>query len=190
MHPQEKSVKPQLLMRRPHLDKLPELVLPAAYAERCYQAGDDAAWCEIISESFEEAWSVERFQEYMQGDSAYKPERIRFICDQQGTPCATTSAYRRLERYGADAGYIHMVGVLKREAGKRLGYASSLAALHQFKRESCHNAVLQTDDFRLAAVKTYINLGFVPEIIDDNQYQRWQDVYKILKLDAPATIFA
>ncbi len=183
------ALKPQLIMRRPNLDGLPdELSLPEGYSERHYQEGDAEAWSEIITESFEEEWGVERFKEYMLGDVSFKPERIRFICNADGKPVGTTSAFRRDDKYGPDCGYVHMVGVLKSEAGKRLGYAVNVAVLHQFKREGCPDAVLQTDDFRLPAIKTYINLGFLPDIVDDNQYQRWRDIYKLLKVDAPEII--
>ena len=38
-----------------------------------------------------------------------------------------------------------------------------LAALYEFARMGLTDAVLETDDDRLAAIKTYQNLGFQPE---------------------------
>ena len=41
-------------------------------------------------------------------------------------------------------------------------------------------AVLQTDDFRIPAVKTYLKLGFEPLIVHENQPKRWKDVFSAI----------
>lgn len=174
----------QLCMRCSRLNNLPDLCLPDGYSERSYREGDVQAWCQIISESFEESWDAARFKDYMLGDAAFRPERIRFLINAAGVPCATASAYRR-HKYGPDSGYVHMVGVLSSEAGKRLGYAISLRVLQLFREEGCCDAVLQTDDFRLAAIKTYLNLGFQPLLVEEGQRDRWEKVYTELKLAVP-----
>jgi len=38
-------------------------------------------------------------------------------------------------------------------------------------------AALHTDDFRLAAIQTYLNLGFSPMIAGENHRARWNTVY-------------
>ena len=49
---------------------------------------------------------------------------------------------------------------------------------------------LQTDDFRLAAVRQYLRLDFVPLLVDENQRQRWRDVFQALGQPALAERFA
>ncbi len=39
---------------------------------------------------------------------------------------------------------------------------------------------LCTDDWRLPAVKTYLNLGFEPEIIHESHPARWKAVFETL----------
>jgi len=73
---------------------------------------------------------------------------------------------------------LHMVGVAKKHTGKGLGFQVSLAALHQMAKEGSEFAVLQTDDFRLPAIKTYLKLGFKPVIVDENQIERWNAIFK------------
>ncbi len=72
------------------------------------------------------------------------------------------STANRLEKF------LHMVGVLPSHGGKGLGFQVSLAALRQMKREGFTQSVLETDDFRIPAIVTYLKLNFQPEIIHDN----------------------
>jgi len=76
------------------------------------------------------------------------------------------------------------VGVLPGHQGKHLGAKVSLAALRRFVEEGRIDAVLQTDDFRLPAIRTYLRLGFEPLPIHENQRQRWRAVFdEILRPD-------
>ena len=40
--------------------------------------------------------------------------------------------------------------------------------------------MLDTDDFRMAAIKTYLNLGFVPVYVEEGQPKRWSDIFEQL----------
>lgn len=166
------QLSPQLVMKRPNLNGLEPVVLPKGYFFRSFRDGDEAAWERIIAESFERTID---FNQRMRNDPAFQPTRIQFIT-YQDTPVATASAWY-MEKYGPDLGYIHMVGVLPSHQGKRLGYWINLVALHYFLAENRDGAVLQTDDFRLAAIKTYIRLGFEPYLIHENQRERWNNIF-------------
>jgi mycothiol synthase len=71
------------------------------------------------------------------------------------------------------SGYVHWVGADPAHRGKRLGYLASLATLHEFVRLGCKDAVLETDDFRLPAIKVYFKLGFAPEYRHATHAPRW-----------------
>jgi len=164
---------PQLCMRRPTLDDLPEIVLPDGYSLRASQERDGRHWARIIRESFgDPGFDESRFKSEMKGHPSYLSERIFFVSAANGTPCATASAYRS-EAFGEDVGYLHFVGVCPAQAGRRLGAAVSLAALKKFAAEGLQSAVLETDDFRLAAIKTYFRLGFSPFIRHGSHPSRW-----------------
>ncbi len=167
---------PQLCMRRLPLDDLPEIVLPDGYSLRTSQEGDGRHWARIVQESFrnasfDESW----FKREMQGHPAYVPEWIFFVCAADGMPCGTASAYRS-EAFGKDVGYLHMVGVCPSHGGRKIGFAVSLAALHRFRFEGLSTAVLETDDFRLPAIKTYFHLGFSPFVRHRSHPARWDAV--------------
>ncbi len=162
--------KAQLLMVREQLGILPPLQLPEGYTVRSLRPGDEAAWERIIVASF---GGEHHFHKVMATDEPYKPERVWFVCDANDVPVATASAWYR-PQWKEQTGYVHMVGLMPDQAGKKLGYWVSLAVLHQFIREGRTRAVLHTDDFRIPAIKTYLNLGFLPELSADDHLERWK----------------
>lgn len=167
---------PQLCMKRARLDDLPTIELPAGYSLRTSREGDGAHWARILREAFaDDRFDEAAFEREMRANPSYRPERIFFVCAPDGLPCATASAYRR-EDYGNDTGYLHYVAVCPAHAGRHLGAAASLAALWQMRAEGLQSAVLQTDDFRLAAIATYRRLGFEPLIVNESHPERWKAV--------------
>jgi mycothiol synthase len=173
---------PQLCMKRHTLDDLPEIELPPGYTIRTSQDGDGPHWGRIIRESFGmETIDDSHFERHMKSHPSFRPDRVFFICGPDGVPCGTASAFQ-FERFGPSTGYLHFVGVCPAHAGKRLGFAASLAALHRFRSDGFASAALQTDDFRLSAIKTYLRLGFVPVIVNENQTKRWDVVLGALEL--------
>lgn len=164
----------QLFMRRPNLDDLPAIPhLPDGYTLRERREGDDEALAALLALTFEDAnWSAERVrQEFVDSSHVQK----MFVIDYNGVPVATASAALRPEAY-PDSGYVHYVAAHPEHGGKRLGYIASLAVLHEFVRLGCRDAVLETDDFRLPAVRTYLNLGFIPETRHESHPARWAAV--------------
>lgn len=171
-------------MKRPTLEDLPDIALPPGYTVRTSRAGDGVHWARIIRESFaNDSFTEAQFEQGMMGHPAYRPDRIFFVCAPDGLPCGTASAYRS-DAAGPDMGTLHYVGVCPGHAGMRIGAVVSLMVLRKFRSEGLAGAVLLTDDFRLPAIKTYLNLGFAPMIVDANQPARWASVFA--KLGIPA----
>ena len=179
------KLTPQLCMKRDNLEWLPPVVLPEGYTLRTSNAGDGPSWALILNEAFGGERNEDSFRKEMVEHPAYRAERIFFICTLDGEPCATASAYRQQE-WGA-SGYVHYVATRPSHAGKRLGYQVSLAVLHKFREDGLHDAVLQTDDFRVPAIKTYLHLGFHPLLVHANQEERWQTLFRMLAI-LPGTI--
>lgn len=180
--------KPQLKMLRPDLDGLPEIRLPEGYSVRSYLPGDSQAWSNIIGESFKKTAADFDFDKIMRSDPAFRERRIWFIIF-EGNPVATASAFIQ-PGFMRLAGMIHYVGALAGHEGKKLGYWVTLAALRCMSAEGWGRAWLATDDFRLPAIKTYLNLGFVPLLVDEGQRARWRNVFAELKLPAASEMHA
>lgn len=78
---------------------------------------------------------------------------------------------------GEGVGYVHFVGTHPEHAGKSLGYWMTAACLHEFRRLGLPAAVLHTDDHRIPAVKTYLKLGFAPDLDAHPSYRsRWDRI--------------
>jgi mycothiol synthase len=174
---------PQLVMRRVHLRDLPAVAPPTGYAVRHFRPGDEPAWEKIIAETFETTNFV--FNTTMKASPAFQPERVWFIT-RDDQPVATASAWLE-PRFGPVIGTLHMVGVRPGHQGRQLGFWVSLAALHRLVAEGRIEAALQTDDFRVPAVKTYLRMGFEPLLVNDNQRERWRRLFqKISRPDLAA----
>ncbi|OAO89192.1 hypothetical protein AXX17_ATUG03440, partial [Arabidopsis thaliana] len=153
----------KLWMRLDSLDELPKLSIPAGYTLRTYRQGDDQSWEQIVQSSFFEPIA---FAQKVASRPSYRPERVIFLC-QEDNPVATASALNLEEPAPGNAGednlgYLHMVAALPSHAGHGLGRTVTLGALHRMKEDGKHSALLKTDDFRLPAIHTYLQLGFKP----------------------------
>ena len=182
VHGREEIEFPQLELCRPHLDDLPAITLPPGYRLRTYRPGDEVAWGQIMSRAFSPYWNLQRFRTLIQPHFGFRPERVFFVCQDErpvGSACAFN--WPGLE---AAVGFIHMLAVLESHCGLGLGQALTLACLRRFREEGAfRSALLQTESFRLPAIKHYLRLGFQPVLVRDWQRERWRQVLRRLGLE-------
>lgn len=164
---------PQVVMRRVNLQNIPPLQLPEEYSIRSFCEGDERHWENLLNVAFDK--TDFDFDKAMRSDVAFMPERVLFVVH-KNVPVATASAWQ-VERFGPVIGYLHMVAALPEHRGKNLGFYISVAVLKHFCDEGRMEAVLQTDDFRLPAIKTYLKAGFEPLLIHENQKDRWIKIF-------------
>lgn len=67
--------------------------------------------------------------------------------------------------------------------GKKLGTIVAATVTNKLAKEGCENPLLSTDDFRLAAIRIYLELGWRPYLYKPDMKQRWDDTYIRLGLD-------
>lgn len=174
-----KKMARQLRMVRPNLKDLPKLELPSGYHLRTYQDGDEVHWANIISDSFGgRTRTAQDTQNEITRRDVFVHDGLYFITHQD-IPIATACAWRQTVDE-TDVGYVHMVGVVGEHTGKKLGKWVSLAVLFYFQENGFICSMLDTDDFRIPAIKTYLNLGFIPVYVDETQMQRWKDIFNTL----------
>ncbi len=172
----------QLRMERSDLTHLPEIEIPEGYALRIYQADDEVHWARIINATFGGKRTAQSARHELMERSQFRPEGLFFVT-YSGKPVGTACAW--IEPGQTEIGSLHMVGVEAEHQGHRLGRLVSLAVLHYLRNQSIQRAMLDTDDFRLPAIKTYINLGFIPLYREPSQPERWRRVYAELGLEMP-----
>ena len=167
----------QLSMRRESAPvksrELPQGYFYEAYSGQRAQIDD---WLELCFEALiptkEEKWFMDTILQYPD----LCPERDLFFVIEQSTGrrVATTAAVC----HGKE-GYIHMVAAAPDIRGKGIGHAMLRYALQMLEARGCMYSVLTTDDFRLAAIKTYLDAGFMPVIEQDPESDvrmRWEKV--------------
>ena len=160
---------PQLRMKRDDLLGLPALDLPAGYrleratAEQAPEVGACAG------AAFGEPWGEEWARKTLFEDPTV--DSVLVIRAEDGQIAATATARSIPDR--PEVGYVHFVGTRPEHTGRALGYLATLAVLHEFVRLGKTSAVLDTDDHRTAAIKTYRRLGFEPWMTDPSHPDRW-----------------
>lgn len=171
----------QLRMARPDLENLPKMELPTGYGMRTYREGDEAHWARIISDSFGgRQRTAQDAEKEITNQDVFVPDGLYFAMH-RGIPVGTACAWRQ-SIDEKEVGDVHMVGVVAEHTGHKLGKWVSLAVLIYLRDHGFKYAMLGTDDFRIPAIKTYLNLGFVPVYVDDDQPERWRAIFEKLKL--------
>ena len=171
----------QLRMIRTNLLNLPEIKMPPGYRLRTYQENDNWHWANIINSSFGGDRTDADTREQIVDRPEFEPTGL-FFSTYQDQPVGTACAWKWNGADEKEVGQLHMVGVMPEHSGYRLGKWVSLAVLHYHRQQGFKCAVLGTDDFRLPAIKTYLNLDFMPIYVDDDQPERWQVIFEKLKL--------
>lgn len=172
----------QLFMMRPQ-QPVRVRELPTGYRYELYRGteGEVRDWLAICrcgllpedagQESFD--CNITRYQNLV-------PEQdLFFVTDASGHRVATTAAVK----HQSGEGYIHMVAALPECRGKGIGHAMLSHALQMLEARGCGVMTLTTDDFRLAAIKTYLDAGFLPVLWADPESDmraRWDAVIALL----------
>ena len=170
----------QLQMLRPDLERLPDQRIPAGYALRTWLPGDEQAWASIMNTGIGADWTAAKVAEQFSTRPQFTPDAV-FFAILGGRPVGTAAAWR-IPETETRQGYVHMVCVLPEHRGKGLGYLVTLATLHWFKQHGFASVLLETDDWRLAAIRVYLQLGFAPRFDtgDAEMAERWQKVMGML----------
>lgn len=174
-------------MERTNLRGLWKEPLPEGYTLRTYRNGDESAWCTIVNESIEKGWTHSRFRKEIFDSPQFDPKGLFFVqCDNQlvATACAWQDSAEEYE-----IGVVHMVGVLSKYRGMKLGQLLTLELLHYFKNCGFNRAELKTEDFRLPAIRIYLNCGFKPVYLDRSHRAIWGKVYARLKIPSIPLIY-
>lgn len=168
----------QLLMERLS-GQIEVLKLPEGFSLRTYREGDWKAWVEACSDGLGTAdWTESDFHEKMLAMEGLNPEGIFFVIDSAGQITGTATGWLKPGK-----GYVHMVGIRTDFRGKGLAKPLSAAVVKYLQEKGCSRIVLDTDDFRLPAIKVYLGLGFVPVLHDSDMRERWLAVMRALGLN-------
>ena len=137
---------------------------------------DAPALARVLTLAFGEEWSETRVRRELL-DHPEVP--ATFVATVDGEVAATASC--QLSEEFPQAGWVHWVGADPAHGGKGLGRAVTLAVLHAAREDGKQEAGLTTDDPRLAAIRTYLGLGFEPDPWHESHPARWVAVFERLR---------
>lgn len=174
------AAKPQLQMFFPEerLASVPPPSLPSGYSLRTYRDGDAEGYISVMRSAGFETW--DHVGAVL---AACLPDGIFFaIEDSTGKIVGTACANHHPCGLHPSGGELGWVAVDPGHRGRRIGQAVTTAVLRRFRDAGYRRIYLLTDDFRLPAIKMYLELGFVPFLFAQGMEQRWREVARQLNL--------
>jgi len=151
----------------------PTARVPEGYRLHRYRPGEEGDWIQLLNESREfGVWNTGKLRSMIL-DSLI-PNSGVFISDSKALiACAACCSVSSFLPY-ATANYAL---VLPEHRGRGLGLIAMAAVIDSARDAGFPGVVLQTDDFRIPAVKTHLKLGFRPDItIRPATATRWSAV--------------
>ena len=176
-------------MIRPHMDNIPQFPCPQNYRIRPYGAGEGSLWT-AIQRAAEPFFSIEDslFEREFGHALTALEDRSFFLETTTGTVVGTTTAWWDSKYKDGTWGLIHWVAIHPDYQGQGLAKTLMSAAMQRLQKS--HNcAFLGTSTGRLAALKIYLDFGFLPDMEHENAAAAWAEVatridHPLLKLGA------
>ncbi len=129
------------------------------------------------------AWDRARAERCLNDPRPVVPEGTYLVLH-RGHPVATACTVRPTPAEPRHE--LGWVAVDPAHQGRGLGLQVCRAVLWYARRRGWAATILNTDDWRLPAIRTYLKLGFEPEITHDSHPARWQEIHRLLATPAAA----
>ncbi len=174
------TTSPQLRMYLDRFYNLPRPELGEGMAIRRFVPGDEVLWAALLQRTGELGeWSVERAKKALTGEKRIEAEGIHFLLVDGRT--VATACFSVSDRNTAEAA-LEWVAVDLECKGRRFGFTICAAVLACIAEAGYRRCILRTDDHRLAAIKTYLRLGFTPDMQHPSYRARWEAIWRKLGL--------
>jgi mycothiol synthase len=176
-----------LLWPRARLAHPPEISLPPGYELRTFEDGDDAAWLAIQEQADPEIPGGD-FRPFLVSYRALLlPAGLFFAIDRpSGSAVATAGAvHNTRDGMFPFGGELAWVATIPAHQSRGLGRATSAAAVRRLIDAGYESIRVGTQDHRLAAIKLYLKLGFIPYLYHEEMRERWRSI--CTALDWPFT---
>ncbi len=155
----------------------PPVCLSPGYLMRTYHPGDNNSFFEVMDMAGWKDWDEQHLEPWI---PRILSEGWFLVFHQESGRMVASCMALRSKAYSS-GGELGWLASDPAHFGKGLGLALSAAVTARFIDEGFRFIHLYTEDFRLAAIKTYLKLGYVPLHIMD-QIVRWREICKQLEL--------
>lgn len=167
--PQLQMVWPQARLAAP-----PVPHLPPGYFLRTYRPGDEARFCQVMALAGWPGWDEAKLRPWVvrippeSWFMAVHAATVRIVATAMGLHDPTD-----WHPFGGELGWVASDPA---HGGQGLGMAVCAAVVARLIAAGYTNIHLYTEDFRLAALKGYLRLGFVPRLATPDMPARWQTI--------------
>lgn len=164
----------QLCMIYPeHRLTLPlDVSLPDGYLLRTYSPGDEAGFYQVMTQAGFTGWDDERLRPWL---PRIVPESWYFIMeDATNTIVATAMGLDDPTDFHPQGGELGWVAANPAHAGKSLGRIVSSAVTARLIAAGYSQIHLYSEDWRPAALKTYLRMGYLPYLYMPEMLERWR----------------
>lgn len=157
----------------------PEAVVAEGYVLRNFRLQDAPAYYALMDGAGFKNWNDEMLIPWF---AKLLPHGF-FVIEHAvtGALVATAMATRNPKPLHPDGGELGWVAGDARHAGRGLGRAVCAAVTRCFHDEGVKRVYLLTDDWRMAAIKVYLQLGWAPFLFAPDMEERWRVVCEQLK---------
>jgi len=165
----------QVWMNLPDLHAAPVHSPPPGFSLRAYRPGDEKIWTDIWRQADEYgAVAADTFALEFGSDAAALERRQFFLVESGGEAVGTASAWYPDDAHGPRAGRVHWVAIAPQWQGRGLSRPLLSAVLTRMKELGCRSAFLKTQTVRVAAIRLYLEFGFVPEVRSEKEREGWR----------------
>lgn len=171
----------QMFLTAERAAALPPWEPPPGYTLRGYRPGDEEGWLRLLALAGFEGWDRAKLDAYL--DAPERREGSR--CIVQGNEIVA-AAFASQHSADPPVGALDFVIGHPDHRGRGLGYGVCLAVIRYLLARGYRRIVLSTDDWRFPALKTYLKLGFRPDLCREDMPGRWQAIYEELDWPWPA----
>ena len=177
----EQPPRAQLQMVWPErlLDRPPEVTLPEGYVLRNFRFQEAPAYYALMDGAGFKEWNDDKLFPWF---ARLLPHGF-FVIEHTptGALVATAMASRNPKPLHPEGGELGWVAADAKHGGKGLGKAVCAAVVRSFLEAGFKRIYLLTDDWRLPAIKVYLQLGWDPFLFAPDMDERWKIVCEQLK---------
>jgi mycothiol synthase len=167
--PQLQMVWPERLLSAP-----PVARLVAGYGLRTYRPGDEPRFFRLMELAGWSGWDSEKLRPSL---SRILPDGwFMAVHEPSGEIVATAMALHNYSCLQPFQGNLGWLAGDPAHAGHGLGSAVSAAVTARLISAGYRDIRLGTEDFRLAAIRIYLKLGYVPALYRPEMLERWQAI--------------